>query len=281
MSVAIVTDSASQMPKGLAERLGVIVVPITITIDGVDHAEGVDLEADAFYARYVEGETDVSTSAPTPGRFVMAYEQAIADGATAIVSVHVGADHSATVDAAAVAARLVPVPVEIVDTGLASFGVSLAVWAAADARAGDGDLVACAAAARRILPSIGSVFVLDAGVLPRRSGRFDGLELDAPAPGVPVYFYGGGEFAEVGVAADELDAARLMAERIAASGPSRIASGLAGPATAAVTAALERAIADLGCEVVGYRVGPSVAAHTGPRTAGAFFVGSPVSPGPG
>ena len=284
MSIAIVTDSTAQLPAELAARLGVWVVPITITIDGVDHEEGVDLDADGFYERYVEGETVVTTSAPSPGRIVATYEQAVAEGATGIVSIHVGADHSATGDAAAIAARLVDVPVEIVDTGLASFGVALAVWAAVDARRDGGGIDACASAARRILPSIGSVFVLDAGVLPRRSGRFAALDLGAGADGaptgVPVYFYGDGVFAEVGVAVDEIDAARLMAERIVASRPSRIASGLAGSDTADVTAALERAFSDLDADVVTYRVGPSVAAHTGPRTAGAFFVAGPLSPDP-
>lgn len=290
MTVAIVTDSTAQLPPELAARLDVLVVPITITVDGVDHDEGVELDADAFYERYVEGETVVATAAPTPGRIAEVYARAVDAGATSIVSVHVGADHSATGQAAAVAAGLVDVPVELVDTGLASFGVAFAVWAAVDARDDGGDAAACAAAARRILPSIGSVFVLDAGVLPRRSGRFDALDLGtaetaidggASPVGVPVYFYGAGEFAEVGVAADEIDAARLMADRIAAGRPDRIASGLAGPDTVAVTAALEAAVADLGAEVVGYRVGPSVAAHTGPRTAGAFFVSRSVSPDPG
>ena len=37
MSVAIVTDSTAQISPELAGRLDVIVVPITISIDGVDH----------------------------------------------------------------------------------------------------------------------------------------------------------------------------------------------------------------------------------------------------
>lgn len=278
MTIAIVTDSTAQVSAELARSLDVTVVPITITLDGVDHLEGVDLGAREFHDRYVEGETEVTTAAPTPGVIADTYEALIAAGAEAIVSVHVGRDHSATVDAATTAASLVDVPVHVVDTGLASFGVFLSVWAAVDARDAGADASTCADAARAVLPRIGSVFVLDAGVLPGRSGRFDTLELPAAdTDGVPVYFYGGGEFAEVGRAGDDAAAVELMVERILTGGATRVASGRAGAVTLPLADALEAALAERDVAVVTYEVGPSVAAHTGPRTAGAFFLADPTN----
>ena len=44
--IGIVTDSSSQITADLVERFDVEVVPMTVTIDGVDHAEGEDLDAD-------------------------------------------------------------------------------------------------------------------------------------------------------------------------------------------------------------------------------------------
>ncbi len=133
--IGIVTDSNSQIPAELAARLGIVVVPLTVTVDGVDYQEGVDLDADQFYARFESGTPQVSTSQPSPGAFAAAY-QALADaGVEAIVSVHIGSAISGTVNSARLAAAGAPVPVRIVDTGSASFAIAFAAWEAAEAAA--------------------------------------------------------------------------------------------------------------------------------------------------
>ena len=64
----IVTDSNSQITADLVERFDVEVVPLTVTIDGADHLEGVDLDADGFYGHFSNGHApEVSTSQPAPG----------------------------------------------------------------------------------------------------------------------------------------------------------------------------------------------------------------------
>jgi len=62
--IGLVTDSNAQLPPELVERYGVEVVPLTVTIDGVDHLEGVDLDADGFYDRFATHTPVVSTSQP-------------------------------------------------------------------------------------------------------------------------------------------------------------------------------------------------------------------------
>lgn len=276
MTLAIVTDSTAQISPELAETLGVEVVPITITIDGVDHREGIDLDADGFAEAYVEGVSTVTTAAPSAGAIAEVYARVVDEGATGIVSIHVGADQSATCRMASLAAELVDVPVEIVDTGLASFGVAMAVIEAVVRRIDSTDPVECATAVRAMLPSIGTVFVLDTGALPERSGRFAamGADLTEREAGVPVYFLGGGRFEEVGVAATEEEATALMADRIIAARPSSIASAIAPQATS-LTAELDARLRAAGHPLMHYRVGPSVAAHAGLRSAGAFFVAGP------
>src|SRR5205823_5608745 len=109
------------------------VVPLRVTVDGVTYLEGVDLDADEFYARFEAGTPEVATSQPSPGQFEVAYDQLVAAGADEILSVHIGSSISGTVNAARLAAAEVAIPVRIVDTGTASFGVALCVWAAAEA----------------------------------------------------------------------------------------------------------------------------------------------------
>ena len=119
MTIGLVTDSNAQLPPELIERYGVEVVPITVVIDGEEHAEGVDLTADDFYARFEGATPDVSTSQPNPGQFAVAYQRLADAGADEILSVHVGADLSGTFNSARLAAGSSPVPVRLVDTGTA------------------------------------------------------------------------------------------------------------------------------------------------------------------
>ena len=63
--IGLVVDSNSQMPVDLARRFGIVVVPLTVTIDGADRLEGVDLVADEFYGHWRDGHVpQVSTSQP-------------------------------------------------------------------------------------------------------------------------------------------------------------------------------------------------------------------------
>ena len=110
--IGIVVDSNSQMPPSLADRFGIRVVPLTVTVDGVDHLEGVDLTSDQFYDAWSDGRAPtVSTSQPSPGQFIAAYEAAICHGATEILSIHLAESMSGTLNSARLAAASVSVRV--------------------------------------------------------------------------------------------------------------------------------------------------------------------------
>jgi len=283
--IAIVTDSNSQIPPSLATRLGIEVVPLTVTVDGVAHQEGVDLDADGFYARFESGTPSVATSQPSPGAFAVTY-QALADrGAEAIVSVHIGSAISGTLNSARLAAADAPVPVRIVDTGTASFGITFAAWAAADAAAAGRPLDEVVAAAERIGRGVGNVFVVGVPALARAGGRLapdpepdsDRTGDDRPG-GIPILTLADGAMRTVGHAADVDQAARIMADHVLASGTSlRVAVGLADAGTLALVEAVEALLGDAPevRELIRYRVGPSVGAHTGPGTMGAMFHSPP------
>src|SRR5262245_12670337 len=157
MTTGLCTDSSSQLPRQLVERYAVEVVPVTVTIDGIDYLEGLELDADAFYARFLDGASpEVATVDPGPDRFTEAYERLAASGATDILSVHVGSAVSGTLRAAALAAESSPVPVRLVDTGAASFAVSCCLWEAAETLADGAELEEAAVVAESLLPTIGN-----------------------------------------------------------------------------------------------------------------------------
>ena len=131
--IALCTDSSALLPARAAERLGVTVVPIAITLDGAAFRERDDA-IDEFYARLSEG-ARATTSQPSPGEFLEAYGRAAAAGAEEVLSIHLDARISGTVRSAELAARGSSIPVTVVDAKTASFGVGLCVRAAATALA--------------------------------------------------------------------------------------------------------------------------------------------------
>ena len=275
--IRIVTDSNSQFPPELAATLGIVVVPLTVTVDGVAYREGVDIDADDFYARFETGSPTVSTSQPSPGAFAAAYRALADGGADAIVSVHIGSSISGTVNSARLAAAGSPVPVRIVDTGSASFAIAFSTWEAAEAAAAGAAVDDVAAAAERVSGLVGNVFVVGALDLARAGGRLAAdvdTSADAGAATIPVLTLVGGAMRTVGHAADLDQAATIMADHVKAGGTSlRVGISVADKGTLPLVEALEARLRDTPevLELIRYRVGPSVGAHTGPGTAGAMF----------
>lgn len=269
--IALVTDSNAQLPDALRDRFGVHVVALTVVVDGEDRLEGVDLGADEFYSRLAAGAT-VSTAAPSPGRVLEVFDVAAARGATRILAIHIGSNSSATVSAVTLASQQSPVPVEIVDTGTASFPIACSVWAAGLVLERGGDLGEAAAAARAVAATVGNVFVVGALDLARRGGRLAvGVSDDE---GVPVLALADGRMDVVGRAGDLDDAVERMDDyfgRWAEGRPSYVGVGDAlAPELAEALAERLRARAET-VELLRYAIGPSVGVHSGPGTAGAVF----------
>ncbi|MGZ8734569.1 MAG: DegV family protein [Acidimicrobiia bacterium] len=266
------TDSSSQIPPVLRNRFAVDVVPLIVVLDDEQYREGVDITTQAFYTRLAAG-TAVSTSAPSPGDFLVVYESAADRGAEAIVSVHIGSNTSATVAAASVAAKSSPVPVEIVDTGTASFAVACCVWAAGDAIAAGADATRAAQVARAAAGRVGNVFVMGGLEQARSGGRLDPAVRDGDA--TPVLALVDGAIVAIGAVETAPEAIDAMVDHLAAAArgvPQRVGVGDAlAPDMAAELTRRLRGRAEV-AEVVRYEVGPSVGAHTGPGTVGTCFV---------
>lgn len=274
--IGIVTDSNSQLPPELVTRYDVEVVPLTIIVDGKEFAEGVDLDADAFYELFTGGVAPpVATSQPSPGQFAAAYERAAAKGATEILSIHIGSAVSGTLNSARLVADDAPVPVRLVDTNTSSFGIACCVWEAADAVHAGASIEEAAGVAETVGASVGNVFVVSALDLARAGGRV--VVDDAVAgDGIPVLSLDGGDLKVVASVHDVAAATETMAAyctREELGDRLRIAVGVADAGAGPLWHALEDRVAahPSVVEVVRYRIGPSVGVHTGPGTVGAFF----------
>ena len=176
MAVKVVTDSTSDIPPDLAEELGVAVVPPMIFFGAEGFKDGVDITKDEFFEKLTTGDVMPTTAQPSVGDFLEVYRP-LAEAGHDIVSVHLSGKLSGTVNSARLAAQEMPdATVEIVDTGLASVGVTLAVKAAVDAVAGGGSAAEAADAARKAAEETEVFFVLDTLEYLKRGGRIGGAQ---------------------------------------------------------------------------------------------------------
>ena len=170
MSIAVVTDSTAYLPPEWQTAHGIRVVPLHVVIGGVEHCEGVDVSPHDV-AEALREFTPVSTSRPSPQAFVDVYEAAVADGATEIVSLHLSAAMSSTIQSAHLAAGSVGVPVHVVDSeAMGAVMAYAAVSAAQVSAAGATGEEAAELARRRCLEST-AVFYVDTLEYLRRGGR--------------------------------------------------------------------------------------------------------------
>lgn len=276
-NVAVVVDSASYLPRSIVEQHGLIVVPLNVEIGGDSFAE-TELEADEIYGRLEAGET-ATTSQPSPGLLAGAYKRAADDGAAEILSVHIGANMSGTVNAARLAADLSPIPVMVADTGQASFAEGLCVLEAIEALERGESATAAVSVVEEASKRVGNVFMVKALDLIRRGGRADEAVqgIDEPVAGVPILGDSGEGMRVLGSAASIDEAVVAMAKEIESFASARAASlrvGIGHGAAPQIAEALRQRVAgkDFVSEIFDYIVGPVVGVHTGAGNAGAVYI---------
>ena len=138
MAIKVVTDSTSDLPQELADSMGIEIVPLKVRFGDEEFRDGVDISADEFYKRLIDGPLLPTTSQPSVGEFIEVYERLGGD-ADGIVSVHVSSKVSGTYNAALQAKTQVSVdcPIEVIDSLQASMGLGIVALAAAkEARQG-------------------------------------------------------------------------------------------------------------------------------------------------
>lgn len=129
-SFAVVTDSASGIPREMEERYGISVVPIPIHTRNTTYREREDISVERFY-ELLNGKDIPSTSSPPPGDFVEVYRR-LARRFREILSIHVTSKGSATCQAARIAAESVDeARVTVYDSGTVSMGTGFLALEAA------------------------------------------------------------------------------------------------------------------------------------------------------
>jgi DegV family protein with EDD domain len=123
-NTAIVLDSTADLPDAAQRFPNWRVVPLYVNFGTESFRDGVDLTADAFYARLRTTTKMPTTSQPTPADFLACYSEL--EGYERILSLHLAANLSGTFQSAGTAAaELGDGRVRTIDTETASAGIAM------------------------------------------------------------------------------------------------------------------------------------------------------------
>jgi DegV family protein with EDD domain len=176
---AVVCDTTAYLPKELLAERGVKAISLYVSVDDHQEAEAEIDDYAAFYERLRASESGATTSQPSIGDFIAAYEPLLDEGRD-IVSIHLSAEISGTYEAANQAReRLIAdgrdgERIHVFDSRSACGGTGLSVLAAsAAASAGEG-AEAVVARAERARQELKMWFAIDTLEYLRRGGRIGG-----------------------------------------------------------------------------------------------------------
>jgi DegV family protein with EDD domain len=172
--VALVTDSTANIPAELSKGLPLFVAPLQVIWGENTYRDRVDIQASEFYTRLQDARVMPSTSQPSPAVFMDIY-RSLLDQGYEILSVHISAKLSGTLDSAIQAQRNFPgAQIELVDSNSTSMALGFPVLNAARAAAQGASLQDCRGLAERCSANSGLLFAVSTLEFLRRGGRIGG-----------------------------------------------------------------------------------------------------------
>lgn len=267
MTVGIVTDSTAYLPDAVVATYGIEVVPVQVISSGIayDEVGGITVEEVATALR---SKKTVTTSRPTPDRFVAAYEKLKAAGCDSIVSAHLSSGLSGTFESALLASKRMDIPVEVVDSRSIAMVLGYAVESGAKLAQAGGNLADVVDVVKKRCVAGSVIFYVDSLEFLERGGRISPLKsrVGSALSVKPLLHLVNGKVEQLELVRTSEKALDRLVE-IAASA-ARISSDLAVHHVDAVDRA--EAIAQKLCEVLGVpeitvtQAGAVVGAHVGP-----------------
>ncbi len=277
MGVKIVTDSTSDLPKDLAEALGITVVPLNVHFGDDVFVDGVTISPDQFLTRLAKSKTIPRSSQPAPGVFKEVYERLAADGST-IISIHISKDLSGTLQSAQMAAEMLPnIDITVVDSRSATMGLGLLAQVAGEAAQRGATKDEVLDLINKQISEIGVIILVDTLEYLEKNGRIGkAASLLGSLLAVKVLITVDGVVHPAGKERGRSKAVKSLVnyamEKVGQK-PIRLAvAHVAAREEAERIAEQLKAKLNIVGEVIFSDMGPVIATHTGPKTVGAFWV---------
>ena len=177
MGVAVVSDTTGYLPRDVVEANRIHLVPLYVVFGGERTVPEVEItDYQAFFEELRSVEQLPTTSQPSVGDFIAAYEPLLADGDD-VVSIHISAGLSGTCDSARQAADQLERDgkggerVHVVDSATAAGGLGLMALTAARGRDRGLEVEAVLEEVQAARDSLKMWFAVDTLEFLKRSGR--------------------------------------------------------------------------------------------------------------
>ncbi len=166
MTVVVVTDTSANIDPIVAERLGLLVVPLHVIFGDEQLREDVDEMPEDIASQHA------TTAAASPGELEVFYRRALsASNGSGVVALHISSGLSATYAAGKQIAKTFDGQVRVVDSKTAGLAVGFAAMAAARAARDGADLDEVQKIARTTAERSKATFMVDRLDSLRRGGR--------------------------------------------------------------------------------------------------------------
>jgi len=163
--VAIITDSVACIPKQMAEKYDIEVVPLQVIFGDKVYQDGIDISPTEFYALFRQAEKLPTTAACSPEFFLEAYRRA-SQRADSVLCINLSAKLSAMFNSARLAVEMAKealpsVVIELLDCETAAAAEGLVVLAAARAAALGKSLTEVIETTRIVMQRVNLLVTLD------------------------------------------------------------------------------------------------------------------------
>ncbi|WHX98973.1 DegV family protein [Neobacillus sp. DY30] len=129
--IKIVTDSTMDMTKEQAEQLGVVIVPLSVTINRETYLDRFEIQPAEFLETMKSLEELPKSSQPSAGTFLEVYDKLGEEGYE-VLSIHMTGKMSGTVRSAESAAQMTNTKVTVLDSKFISIALQFQVREAAE-----------------------------------------------------------------------------------------------------------------------------------------------------
>ena len=152
-----------------------MIVPLTVNFGTESFHEGIDIDNDAFFRRLANEKALPTTSQPSVGDFVQAFERALQQHEQ-VIGVFLSGRLSGAVRTAETAARIVGSDIAVIDSNSASYGVAFPVIEAARMALEGCTRDEIVARIQEIVETVEVYFVVDSLEHLHRGGRISSMQ---------------------------------------------------------------------------------------------------------
>lgn len=102
----VVTGSAAQVPPEIADQLGMVILPLTIILEGKEYLDGIDLSPGDLYRKMRTQKIEVKTAAPNVGQYYTCFKRIINQQGSDVLCISLSGKLSSDYNAAVEAAKM-------------------------------------------------------------------------------------------------------------------------------------------------------------------------------